>query len=69
MTKQLSDDYIYEVMQEENNNPNISGEFALDGYSEANTNSLSRKSDDDGLMFIAKGSSRWYFYYYFQSFA
>lgn len=72
LSKQLSDDYIYEVMQEaagEDNNNN-SCEFTLNGdlEEEEETNSLSRKSTiasttapdwDDGLTFIAKGSSEY----------
>lgn len=71
LAKQLSDDYIYEVMQEAalEDCPNTSSEFALDGYEDETTHSLSRRSTaasttalgdwDDGLTFIAKGSSEY----------
>lgn len=69
LEKQLSNDYIYEVMQETSeDNRNNSSEFQMDGYEEDNTLSLSRRSTtasatgvgdwDDGLTFIAKGSSK-----------
>lgn len=70
LEKQLSNDYIYEVMQETSeDNRNNSSEFQMDGYEEDNTLSLSRRSTtasttgigdwDDGLTFIAKGSSEY----------
>lgn len=64
LAKQLSDDYIYEVMQDvEQAEEEEEGRGGReDEEEELTNNSLSRKSTiasdwDDGLTFIAKGSS------------